>query len=626
MGRFLVAKMFFGRTQLTKAGGFFARDRRGNVAMMWALMGAVLLGITGLSVDFTRAQMIRAQLQNAADGAALAAARAPSTTSMADRTAAARAYFDSEAGDYGGGNANFSITSLGNNGYRVNVSTSMPMSLASLISNQPWTIGVRSEAERGGTNLEVALVLDTTGSMAGQRITDLRNSAGDLVDILLSVPQTPYYTKIGLITWANGVNSGSYAASVRGTIPSSKSITGAAWQNGGTSLNITAATKANPVVITSNNHGLNTGDTVWVSGVSGMTQINSRAFLVYKVDNNKIQLRDPVSNANINGSSYSTYSSGGIMRRCLAASCQVQVTSNNHGFANNDWVWVQSVSGMTQINSTTDVAWQVSGVTSNTFVLNGSVGPNYSAYTSGGQAYCTTLGCQYYRFTNASGSTRILTISNCVSERTGADSLTDTAPSASRVGYNYAPSGNPCDTGTGVIPLTTDAAPLHTRISALTATGSTAGQIGTAWGWYLVSPNWGYLWPNAASQPAAYGTPQTQKIVVLMTDGAFNSPYCNGVIASNALSGSGSTADHINCAATNGASASQTISICNAMKARGVVVYTVGFHIDNDATALSVFHQCATDDSHFYLADDGTTLQAAFRNIGQSISQLRITH
>ena len=105
-----------------------------------------------------------------------------------------------------------------------------------------------------------------------------------------------------------------------------------------------------------------------------------------------------------------------------------------------------------------------------------------------------------------------------------------------------------------------------------------------------------------------------------------DSPYCNGVIASNALSGSGSTADHINCAATNGASASQTISICNAMKARGVVVYTVGFHIDNDATALSVFHQCATDDSHFYLADDGTSLQNAFRNIGQSISQLRITH
>ncbi|MEQ1809677.1 MAG: hypothetical protein ABL889_07120 [Terricaulis sp.] len=89
---------------------------------------------------------------------------------------------------------------------------------------------------------------------------------------------------------------------------------------------------------------------------------------------------------------------------------------------------------------------------------------------------------------------------------------------------------------------------------------------------------------------------------------------------------SGSTSDHTTCNATNGSSAAQTIAICNAMKQRNIIVYTVDFHIDNDATAMSVFRQCATDESHFYLADDRTTLHAAFRQIGQSISQLRLTH
>lgn len=602
----------------------FARDRRGNVAMMWALMGAAVLGLMGIAVDFTRAQMIDAQLQNAADGAALAAARLPADVTFSERTAAARAYFDAEAGDLAQG-VTFAMQDLGEAGYRVNVSTHMDGSLSSLVSNLPWAIGVQSEAVRGGMNIEVALVLDTTGSMAGQRITDLRNSAGDLVDILLNVPQTPYYTKMALVTWAMGVNAGAYADQARGSIPSARSISGAAWANGAGHA-ITGITRANPGVVTSAGHGFANNDVVWISGVSGMTQVNGRAYVVKNVTANTFQLYNATGSATWSTSGYSSYSSGGTVTRCLAASCQVRVTANNHGFANNDWVYITGVSGMTQINSSGDTAWQVSGVTSNTFVLNGSVGPNYSAYTANGSAYCTTLGCQYYRFTNASGATRILTISTCVSERTGAEALTDAAPSGARVGYNYAPSGNPCDSGTGLIPLTTDAAPLHARISALTAAGSTAGQIGTAWGWYMLSPNWGYLWPNAASRPAAYGTPETQKIAVLMTDGAFNSPYCSGVIARDAISGSGSASDHQSCNSPLGSSASQTIAMCNAMKARGIVVYTVGFHIDNDATALSVFHQCATDDSHFFLADDGTTLQNAFRQIGQSISQLRLSH
>ena len=72
-------------------GGAFLRNRKGNVTMMWALLGSMLVGLIGVTVDFTRAQALRAQMQNAVDGAALVAERT-SNLSMADRTEAARAF------------------------------------------------------------------------------------------------------------------------------------------------------------------------------------------------------------------------------------------------------------------------------------------------------------------------------------------------------------------------------------------------------------------------------------------------------------------------------------------------------------------------------------------------------
>ena len=47
-----------------------------------------------------------------------------------------------------------------------------------------------------------------------------------------------------------------------------------------TAKNITAITKANPAVVTSNSHGFTNGDHVIISGVGGMTEVNSITFTV----------------------------------------------------------------------------------------------------------------------------------------------------------------------------------------------------------------------------------------------------------------------------------------------------------------------------------------------------------
>src|SRR5262245_58837902 len=107
-----------------RAAGAFKRDRSGNVAMMWALMGTVLIGLVGLTIDFPRAQAIRNTMQNAADGAALVAERS-SNLSMAARTEAARAFFDAEVGDMVT-NVSFSVRQLDSGGHHVDASAPMP--------------------------------------------------------------------------------------------------------------------------------------------------------------------------------------------------------------------------------------------------------------------------------------------------------------------------------------------------------------------------------------------------------------------------------------------------------------------------------------------------------------------
>jgi hypothetical protein len=548
--------------------------------------------------------------------------------SLTDRTAAAQAYFNAEAGSLANG-ASFSLADLGGNMYRVTASAPMDVSLARLVRNEPWTVRVTSDAARGGVNLEVALVLDTTGSMAGTKITALRTAATDLVNTVVLDSQSPYYSKVALVSYSVGVNAGSYAASVRGAIPAGHSISGASWSVGNAKT-VSGATRANPVVVTANGHGFATGQYVYLSGIKGMTQINNQYFRVGAVTTNTFALLNPTTGANINGTSYNNWQSGGSQTatRCQTSACEVVVTSNGHGFANGANVFITGVNGMTQINNATGsgsgTTWQAASVTTNTFVLSGSTGPSYGNYSSGGTAYCTTYGCQYYRFTNASGSQNVFQVSTCTTERTGAQAYTDASPATALLGLNYpsAASNGACPSNT-VLPLTSNRNTINTRISSLTASGYTAGQIGAGWGWYMLAPNFASLWP-AANQPAEYGAPETLKVMVLMTDGAFNTNYCNGVIAQNA-SGAGNNVDHINCNATNGNPLTQALNLCTAMKNRGIVIYTVGFDMAGESQASrDMMRDCASSPDNAFMADDASQLLLAFQQIARSISQLRI--
>jgi Flp pilus assembly protein TadG len=89
--------------------------------------------------------------------------------------------------------------------------------------------------------------------------------------------------------------------------------------------------------------------------------------------------------------------------------------------------------------------------------------------------------------------------SRCVTERMGTQKYTDDPydwdPSAAASSF-FGGGSTSCSSASQLIPLTNDRDTLVPAIRALQASGITAGQTGTAWGWYTISPNWTNLWPS----------------------------------------------------------------------------------------------------------------------------------
>jgi Flp pilus assembly protein TadG len=215
----------------------------------------------------------------------------------------------------------------------------------------------------------------------------------------------------------------------------------------------------------------------------------------------------------------------------------------------------------------------------------------------------------------------------CVAERPD-KVYTDAAPSTGNyILREFTDNGN-CvvSSKAEILPMTNDKTKLKERISGLNAKGATAGHVGTAWTYYMLSPNWAGAVP-AASKAVAYKTPNTKKIAILMTDGEYNSEHDSKGVQTGET-GAGSSVNGTD-------SPSQAKSICEKMKNHDasksnhddddIEIYTVGFQIDGNQTAINTLKACATDDSHFYKSSTGEALKAAFRDIALKISTLYLS-
>lgn len=196
--------------------------------------------------------------------------------------------------------------------------------------------------------------------------------------------------------------------------------------------------------------------------------------------------------------------------------------------------------------------------------------------------------------------------SKCVVERTGSEKYTDALPTVSaKIGGI---SGNNCP-ATEIVPLTNDQSGLVSAVSALSGGGCTAGQVGVAWGYYMLSENWTPVWPDG-SDPAAYADPKTRKYAIIMTDGQFNFAYSSGGMSCNQTYRAKQYAKNL----------------CASMKASGIRVYSIAF--DAPWTAVSLMKSCASPDTgtikYFFDAQNNSELENAFHRIALDIQGLRL--
>ena len=151
-------------------------------------------------------------------------------------------------------------------------------------------------------------------------------------------------------------------------------------------------------------------------------------------------------------------------------------------------------------------------------------------------------------------------------------------------------------------PLASSKTALKSAINSMTTSGDTYMPSGLVWGWRALSPA-----EPLAEAGADSSSKKVHRYLVLMTDGAnTRSP---------------------NYPAHNGSNASQsndlTIELCNNIKAEGIRVFTIAFEV-SDSAIKSLLESCASRATDFYDATSSSKLMAAFKNIGDNMTQIRL--
>ncbi len=205
-------------------------------------------------------------------------------------------------------------------------------------------------------------------------------------------------------------------------------------------------------------------------------------------------------------------------------------------------------------------------------------------------------------------------VDTCVIERDHTHE--DTSPTSDKIpAVPSTPYGNYSCPPATVIPLQgkSGVASLKSTVNGYAAAGATAGHIGAAWGWYMLSNKWAGVLP-AASAPLSPTNKNVHKHIIFMTDGQFNTAYINGP------SGADQTAD----------SYGEFQALCSLMRDKNkgnITIWTIGFDLNGLGTTEPEdnLKQCSGADK-FFNAPTGAALIAAFKTIVTNMRSMHVSN
>ncbi|MGU3362160.1 pilus assembly protein TadG-related protein [Methylobacterium sp. M6A4_1b] len=187
----------------------FRDDRNGVVALIFALASIPLLMLAGTVIDFGVKSMNRQAAQDVTDATVLSLAKLPTTSTDAELASKADAQVRAALKKTP---IDDLLVRARRNGDDITVTATgtSPTSLTRMVGLTGMPISVSSTGRRASGNLEIALVLDNTGSMEGAKLTNLKAAAKDLVSTLFKEvdPAKPNSLRIGIVPFSMTVNVG----------------------------------------------------------------------------------------------------------------------------------------------------------------------------------------------------------------------------------------------------------------------------------------------------------------------------------------------------------------------------------------------------------------------------------
>jgi Flp pilus assembly protein TadG len=201
----------------------FRAGTGGNVAIMTALTLTIFIGATGGAIDFGRAYRARVHTQNIMDAAVLAAGRVLQTTQdEAAAIAAGNDYFNSmKLPSLLGSPPTFTVEGS-KTVVRGVLAAHVDTYLLGVLDYQQLPINAQAHSilsggSSSGSNYEISLMLDVTGSMcddgigpcsSGTKINALKDAATDLINIAVWDTQNTYRSRVAIVPFSTRVRVG----------------------------------------------------------------------------------------------------------------------------------------------------------------------------------------------------------------------------------------------------------------------------------------------------------------------------------------------------------------------------------------------------------------------------------
>ncbi|WP_417273024.1 pilus assembly protein TadG-related protein [Celeribacter halophilus] len=184
----------------------FTRDEQGSITVLGLFCFVIILLVAGMGLDFMRHEALRVELQNTLDRAVLAATNLRNTNDPKDividyfEKAGLREYLNEDE---------IVVTPLGD-GRQVtaNVEATIPTYFLKFVSIDDLEMTSHSTAEQGISGLEVALVLDVSGSMNSySRLKNLKSAAKEFTQTIFDNAGSDEVS-ISIVPYATQVNAG----------------------------------------------------------------------------------------------------------------------------------------------------------------------------------------------------------------------------------------------------------------------------------------------------------------------------------------------------------------------------------------------------------------------------------